>query len=608
MEEHVGLWWHRAITRLADTSHPEAEVDLESMRRSIGMLFRAGGGRHDVRIAPAADASHEGPRSWLKRLAGADRRWAQSRLDLETLALPLRLAVFPHQFLNRDLYLWLAALAAVFESTGDWVADNRAATARALQHFSGLRARHAVLLQAQLALRPKVSALRGEQALCEAAVQAALRGDDHSPLCVLPTQVSPVWLWMTAEDALLAQWTSGEDPQRERTPADAAAQSSRQRRRGQYGETPQSRRALLLPSRVESIMTWSERVHMDRGTDDEEDPHATAAADDMDILTMARDPKTSRARVRFDLDLPSASEDDLPLGPGFKLPEWDWRKGVLRPDHCGVQCVVARRGEAFAPSPALRVTARKVRRRLEILKAAPHWLHQQVQGDAIDTDAWVRHQAALRSGSLSSESPPVYAQRVSGERSLATLLLADLSMSTDAYADSHARVIDVIRDALYVFGEALAGTGDPFEILGFSSVRRHHVRLQHLKGFEENWGPASMARVGAIRPGYYTRMGAALRAATQRLGQRTERQRLLLVLTDGKPNDLDVYEGRYGLEDTRHAVQQARVAGLVPFCVTIDEEAHTYLPMLFGDKGYTRVTRPEELVRRLTQAWASLIH
>ena len=83
---------------------------------------------------------------------------------------------------------------------------------------------------------------------------------------------------------------------------------------------------------------------------------------------------------------------------------------------------------------------------------------------------------------------------------------------------------------------------------------------------------------------------------------------MLLVLTDGKPNDLDVYEGRYGLEDTRHAVQQAREAGLVPFCVTIDEEAHTYLPMLFGDKGYTRVTRPQELTRRLTQAWMALAH
>src|SRR5690606_619 len=154
-----------------------------------------------------------------------------------------------------------------------------------------------------------------------------------------------------------------------------------------------------------------------------------------------------------------------------------------------------------------------------------------------------------------SESPAVFTRRVRSERSLATLLLADLSLSTDAYATQTARVIDVIRDALYVFGEALAASGDPFEMLGFSSVRRQNVRIHQLKGFAEPWNATARDRVGAIKPGYYTRMGAAIRLATQRLGERAERQRLLLILTDGKPNDLDVYEGRYGLEDTRHAVQ-----------------------------------------------------
>jgi nitric oxide reductase NorD protein len=189
---------------------------------------------------------------------------------------------------------------------------------------------------------------------------------------------------------------------------------------------------------------------------------------------------------------------------------------------------------------------------------------------------------------------------------LATLLLADLSLSTDAYATSNARVIDVIREALYVFGSALSGTGDAFEILGFSSVRRQHVRIQHIKGFHEPWSDAIHTRIGALKPGFYTRMGAAVRDATQRLSARPERQRLLLVLTDGKPNDIDVYEGRYGLEDTRHAIQEARAAGLIPFCVTIDHEAHQYLPMLFGAQGYALVHRPQDLVKHLTQAWTTL--
>ena len=153
---------------------------------------------------------------------------------------------------------------------------------------------------------------------------------------------------------------------------------------------------------------------------------------------------------------------------------------------------------------------------------------------------------------------------------------------------------------------ALHATGDAFAMLGFSSVRRQHVRLQHLKGFDEAWGQATQARVGAIKPGYYTRMGAAVRAATLQLAQRPERQRLLLILTDGKPNDLDVYEGRWGLEDTRHAVMQAREAGLLPFCLSIDEAAHAYLPHLFGPRGWALVQRPAELPARLAAVYARL--
>jgi nitric oxide reductase NorD protein len=233
--------------------------------------------------------------------------------------------------------------------------------------------------------------------------------------------------------------------------------------------------------------------------------------------------------------------------------------------------------------------------------------HAQPDGDELDLDAWVRH--ATEGGDTRSESPAVWQRRVRDERSLATLLLADLSLSTDAHVGGRGqatRVIEVIRDALYVFGEAMAAGNDPFEMLGFSSVRRQNVRIQHLKGFDEAWSGLARSRVGAVRPGYYTRMGAAIRHATVRLAARPERQRLLLLLTDGKPNDLDVYEGRYGLEDTRHALKEARSAGCTPFAVTIDRDAHDYLPMLFGQQGYALVHRPRDLPRRLAAVYSAL--
>ena len=354
-------------------------------------------------------------------------------------------------------------------------------------------------------------------------------------------------------------------------------------------------------------MTWGENVNVNRATDDEDDGNALAAADDMDQLSVAQDGQTLASRVRFDLDLPSSSADDIPLGPGVHLPEWDYRKGVMCADHCSVQAMEVRDAHVFVPSPTLRLTARRLRKRLEVLRDVPRPQHGQESGDAIDLDAWVRFSTdEMGLGGQHSDMPPVYTRQAKCERSLSTLLLADLSLSTDAYATSDQRVIDVIRDALFVFGEALSATGDPFAMWGFSSVRRQHVRLQHLKSFDAPWNACARNRVGAIKPGYYTRMGAAIRHATLQLSTRPERRRLLMLLTDGKPNDLDIYEGRYGIEDTRHAIHEAHLAGLTPFCVTIDEAGHDYLPFLFGRNGYALVHKPEDLIRRLTQAWASL--
>ena len=599
MEETVGLWWHRAVTRWADAGHAEAAVELAAMRRPIELMFRAGGGSPAVRLAEAGAERAGGPRGWLQKVAGSGRRVEPSRLDPEALALPARLAVFDQPALNRTLYLWLAALASVHQDHGRWIADNLAATRLALERFPGLAARHAQLVQAQLALRPR------DERTAEQAVRDALRHGLLPALPVQPQEVAPVWLWLLPGRPAAAT-AAARSSERRRSGDGPAAQAAAKRHAAQRVADHRERSAFILPFRAEALLSWAELVRVDRADDDTPDDHAASAANDLDQLSIAPDGQAAASRVRFDLDLPSAAADDLPLGEGQRLPEWDWRQQRLLPAHCAVQTFVARPGEPLRPGPALRATARRVRRRLETLRAAPRRVHGQREGDELDLDAWVRVRSGLRAGMPADASPAVFSRRERGERDLATLLLADLSLSTESHVDDSARVIDVVRDALYVFGEALHATGDAFHMLGFSSVRRQHVRLQHLKGFDEPWNDSVRARLAAIKPGYYTRMGAALRAATQRLAERPERQRLLLLLTDGKPNDLDIYEGRYGLEDTREAVREARAQGVLPFAVTIDEEAADYLPALFGQDGFARVRRPRDLVGRLAQVYARL--
>jgi len=628
MEEAVGLWWHQALSRLARNTHAHAAVQLKEVEKSIGIVFRSAGGAAALRLATASAQRVGSSGHWLHKLGGLHTHADTAQLEPDVLALPATLAVFDQTQLNRDLYLWLALLSAHFEPTGCWIADNQRATQQALTAFAGFKDRYQNLLQAHLAQRPDPASLKGATRQAELAVRAALGWHGHFPTpknetcqsdaLAAPTEqaaafhvslsqkdAAAVWLWLATGPAH-SRGAAPQTTQQEGAPQPNAV-TDRQRRRTQQAPDKNDRTAMVLPSRGESIMTWSDMVSVNRSTDDEPDANALNVANDMDRLAVAPDGQTLASRVKFDLDLPSSSADDQPLGPGLALPEWDYRKNRLLPDHCHLQVMQTRLATPFVPSPALRLTARRVRRKLETLRDAPRPLHGQDSGDDIDLDAWVRFNTDRHSNSgLRTDTPPIYTRRSTSERSLATLLLADLSLSTDAYATPEAKVIDVIRDALFVFGEALHAVDDPFAVWGFSSVRRSHVRLQHLKPFDEPWDDACRNRVGAIKPGYYTRMGAAIRHATLQLAARPEHRRLLMLLTDGKPNDLDIYEGRYGLEDTRHAVQQAIAAGLTPFCITIDDQAHDYLPLLFGQQGYAMVRRPQDLVGQLTQVWTVL--
>ena len=635
MEEWIGAQWHRWVTRAASREHEAAAVTLADMERPLSLLFRAAGGDPAVQLAPASAQRIAGPRGWLERVAGSGERAALAELAPERLALPPRLAVHPEAALNGDLYRWLGALAAGVGdgeviadeafAWGAWAAGQLAAARRTLRRFPGLAGARGRLARAELALRPDPATLRdaadatGERAL-QALLNAWAEGED-APVrlaqgpggLIDASRLAPVWMWLRPGVAVAAAARRDEDPaEPEAAPDRPRPQADRTRRHAERGEDGSGRDGLLMFFRAESLLSWGEFVKVHRTQDDDPDADAGRVADDMDVLSLDRGGQTLAARVRFDLDLPSAAADDRPLGPGEPLPEWDWRRRVLLPDHCVAQRLVAAAPQGFVPDPALRRTARQVRRRLELLRDAPRWRHGEPEGEQLDLDAWVRERS-LPAAAVRDASPAVMSRRVRQERSLATLLLADLSLSTDAGVPqavgggdgAYRRVIDVIRDALFVFGEALDATGDPFEMLGFSSVRRQ-LRVHELKAFDARWDRTARDRTGAIKPGYYTRLGAAVRHASARLAARPERQRLLLILTDGKPNDLDVYEGRHGLEDTRHAVSAARALGLRPFCLTIDERAHDYLPHVFGQHGWALVHRPAQLVTRLTQVWAGM--
>jgi nitric oxide reductase NorD protein len=191
-------------------------------------------------------------------------------------------------------------------------------------------------------------------------------------------------------------------------------------------------------------------------------------------------------------------------------------------------------------------------------------------------------------------------------RDISTLILADVSLSTEAGITQEMRVIDIIKDTLLVFSESLEKLQDNFSIYTFSSLKNKNVRIEIIKNFKETYSAFTRGRISAIKPGYYTRLGAAIREASSILIKQKTQNRLLLIISDGKPNDVDRYDGRYGIEDTKKAILEAKKMGLTPFCITIDIEAKEYLPYLFGKNGYALIRDSKKLPTLLPQIYLNL--
>lgn len=563
MEEWVGKLWHNLITNSASREYPQARVHLEEMRKTLGILLRALGHDAGLQIRQSTAVASTAPRSLLQRIAGSGLKTRAAWRETDALCLPDSIALFPEQALNRELYWWLT----IAGSRPDF------SPTRIFQTWPHLQPRYQRLLTAWQALHPEATDL---------------------PLGLIPPPNSP----HPAAPLALAEPAPSES-----SPNPQPLAESQQRHRAERTAMPDGNSGLLT-FRLESLFSWTDYIPVDRTAEDDELGDANSAANDMDTITVARDRKASAHKIKLDLDLPNAEYDDIPTGEGIALPEWDYRQQRLLPEHCRLQVMLPRGAQEQTLPPRLQTAARKLRRHFEALQPRREWLRHQPEGTELDTDSYILHLADRQRGQ--TDIPAVYRDCREQGRDLSCLLLADFSMSTDSWVSNHARVVDVVRDALILFAESLQATRDRFALYGFSSLNRQQVRCYHLKKFTERYDGQVRGRILATQPGYYTRMGAAIRYASQLLEKEPSQQKLLMLLTDGKPNDLDIYEGRYGLEDTRMALQEARRKGLKPFCVTIDDKAEDYLPRLFGQNGWVLVKKAEELPQKLPQLYALL--
>lgn len=286
--------------------------------------------------------------------------------------------------------------------------------------------------------------------------------------------------------------------------------------------------------------------------------------------------------------------------------EWDYQHGTYKARWCALRERVVAPGSPEYVESVLqkhRQLIATIKRQFDALRPEYRRLHKQPDGEEIDLDSLVEAYADLAAGVTPSES--LYIARHANRRDIAVAFLVDLSGSAGGWVNQQ-RIVDIERESLILICEALQLLNDRYAIYGFSSATRKQCDLFIIKDFHEPYNGDVRLRIGGMNPYSYTRMGPPVRHLTRKLDQLDARVKLLILLSDGKPNDFDGYVGRYAVEDTRQALVEARLRGIRTFCLTIDSRAREYLPQMFGETGYTILDHVERLPQRLPDLYRRL--
>ncbi len=294
--------------------------------------------------------------------------------------------------------------------------------------------------------------------------------------------------------------------------------------------------------------------------------------------------------------------------PPRRYPEWDYRSQSYKPDWASVYEALHPSGDAAAIDRLLQrhaVLARQLKRLLDILKPQDKVrLRYQEEGSELDLDVALRSLIDFRSGV--TPDARINMSHTTAGRNIAVMVLLDLSESLNSrVAGGGQTVLELSQEAVSLLAWAIDHLGDPCAIAGFHSNTRHEVRFQHIKGFSERWDEAVKARVAAMQAGWSTRMGAALRHAGHYLAARKADKRILLLLTDGEPSDIDVDDAAYLRADAKRAVDELAAKGLTTYCLSLDPKADDYVSEIFGHR-WRVLDRIERLPEQLPMVYLNL--
>ena len=318
-------------------------------------------------------------------------------------------------------------------------------------------------------------------------------------------------------------------------------------------------------------------------------------------LEMAGDNELVKARQPDDENLEPDANAQSRQDNVFFYDEWDFRRQSYRKNWCVLkEHEVDPIYDDFAATTLEKYQhlISGIKRHFEALRGEDKTLKAQAFGDDIDLDAVIAARSDMLTGVEMSDR--LYSLSRKRERDLAVVFMVDLSGSTKGWIN------EAERESLLLLCQALEILRDQYAIFGFSGMTRSRCEIYKIKTFAEKFNREIEARISGLRPQDYTRMGVVIRHLSNILGKIEAKTRMLITLSDGKPDDYDGYRGEYGIEDTRQALFEARYAGIHPFCITIDKNAVEYLPRLYGPASYAVVDDVRKLPLKVADIYRKL--
>ena len=343
--------------------------------------------------------------------------------------------------------------------------------------------------------------------------------------------------------------------------------------------------------------------------EDELDDHSNAL-EDLNMKYTVRVDDTAHSVYQADfIENTTVSESAEIDAKGYhiKYDEWDYTKRVYKNDFCKVYPKTLLKNDVSYYKKTLnenRSTLVGLRKMLSSVNNKYQQQRRQTQGEEFDIDAITDLFVDVHSGHTPSEK--IYLSKRKKEKDLSILLLLDVSLSSDGYAAGN-RVIDVEKQVSILFGEILEEFNIDFSIDCFYSKTRNHSSYITIKDFDEDWNKAKY-KVGAVEPSGYTRIGAALRHSGAMLDKRDTKNKWVILISDGKPNDYDKYEGKYGVNDVKQALRELNECNINSYALAIEAQAKYYLPQMFGQNHYQILTTPVELLKSLVQLYEKIKH